>query len=286
MPPRIIGDDGAVRLRYEERLIEIERLWLQDWSTPAIVKHLQGRTPLPACEACGAEEGKTVPTCRHGPYRWPSPQDPDRPISQRMVEHALQAVRLRLRHRAAQQREENRALFLARQDEIWRRAIRDGNLQLAYSASCRRADVDGTHVAAEEAQDPRLYDQVLGLAAQLVDYEPAAPEGQEGQLEPEAVRFWLLRARQLLLMASDSAARFRSLGRPGEMDEAKRRVWRRDVVDETLLQAATAPGLPAERRRDQVARLAGAAAYTTEDAEIAERLDGVLRKLRGTTGAT
>lgn len=278
MPPRMQDPDGRVRLAYEGRLDEIERLWLQRMTKPEIVAHLQGRAPAPGCGLCHAPQGQLIASCAHGPYRWPSPENPERPISLRMIEYALQAVQERLRARARADREQNRSRFLGTMDELQRLALQGGNLKLAYSAACRRADVDGTHVAAEEAQAQTLYEQVLQMAAQLVDYTPGQGRAA-APATPEAARFELLRARQLLVQASDSAARYRALGDPQGKPEAERLGWRRSALDEVLFQILMNPAVsPAEKRAAIIAG-AGTASMITEGADMAERLAEVLERL-------
>lgn len=277
MPPRMNDSDGRVRLAYERRLDEIERLWLMNPSKPDLVAYLQGRLPDPGCGTCGAG-GRG--TCQHGPYRWPSPEKPDRPISLRMIEYALAAVQQRLRARARADREENRALFIARQDDLWRRALRDGNLGLAYSAACRRADVDGTHVAAEEATAPTLFDEVLQMAAQLVDYTYTPGQGPpSAPATPEAARFELLRAKHLLIQSSDGAKRYRELGDPQGKPEADRLAWRRSALDEVLYQILMNPAASPEQKRSAIIAGAGTASMITEGADMAERLAEVLARL-------
>lgn len=274
----------------EKRLDEIERLWIQNPSVAEIIVYLQGRLPQPGCETCGAEPRKTVPGCAHGAYRWRG-QSKDRPMSRRNILYYLQAARVRMRHRivaAPEALEENRAEAVALYRDLRRRALKDGNLALALAAARSCEAIDGTRIAAERVGQPTLYERVRTLMARVVDYQPSAspPRPAAAPAAPGVARFQLERLEQLLLMADDNAARFRRHGEPTTMDEAKRREWRRNMVDEALLQAATAPGLSPERRRDLVARLAGTAAFTTEDAEIAERLTALLQKLQGTTGAT
>jgi hypothetical protein len=62
MPPEILDADGRARLAYEERLDQIERLWLQGMTKPEIVAHLQGRGAAPGCGAvgCGVFKGASV----------------------------------------------------------------------------------------------------------------------------------------------------------------------------------------------------------------------------------
>ncbi len=278
MPPRMVDPDGRVRLAYERRLDQIERHWLEYESKGLLVEWLQARLPRPGCRTCGATRGQRLESCEHGAYRWPSPERADRPISLRMIEYALAAVQQRLRARAARDREHNRAAFIGRMRDLQQRALESGNLGLAYSAACRQADVDGTHVAAEEAQRPTLFAEVLELAGQLVDYEPApAPPGPP--LAPELARFRLLRARLLLQQASDGAARYRKLGDPQEKNEAGRLAWRRCALDEVLFQILMNPASTPEQKRAAIIAGAGTASMITEGADLAERMAELERRL-------
>lgn len=285
MPPEILDADGRARLAYEERLDQIERLWLQGMTKPEIVAHLQGRGAAPGCGLCHAPQGQLVATCQHGPPRWPSPREAGKPISVRMIEYALQAVQQRLRARAREDREHNRARFLGTMDELKRLALQGGALGLAYSAACRRAEVDGTHRAAEEALRPTLYDEVLELAAQLVDYEPSAEPPPAPPPTEEAARFELRRARQLLLLASDGAARYRALGDPQGKPEAERLAWRRSGLDEVLFQVLTNPAVPPSEKRAAIIAGAGTGSMITEGADLAETLAELQRRLGLARGA-
>lgn len=278
----------ADKLLQERRLDEIERLWLANPSKAAIVEHLQGYLPDPNCQdpiCLELPREQRAKSCRHGPPRWPG-KDPAKPISLRMIEYYLAAMHRRMRVRLAEGREQHRAEAAARLRDIVRRALGSGALREALVAQRLLAELDGSFVAAEEAAQPTLYQRVLSLMASVVDYEPPAPgAAPPPPIPPERARFELLRLEHLLSQADDSAARFRVLGDPAGRSEIERREFRRNLLDEAAWQAATAPGLSPERRRDAIGRLAGAAALVTEDAEIAELADRVVKKLRE-TGAT
>jgi hypothetical protein len=82
------------------------------------------------------------------------------------------------------------------------------------------------------------------------------------------------------LLADEGAARYRALGEP-PADEAQRLTWRRNVLDEAIVQTVTSPAVAPEKKRDLIVKAAGTAAMITEGADLAERVTRLEKAARG-----
>lgn len=222
-------------------------------------------------EGCGCGLGKA---CDHGPPRLANAHG--EPYALRAIQVMLAKVKLRLRARLAQDREENRALAVARFDAAFAMAAEQGAVREAIGAAARRAELDGSHLAAEEAGRPDLYQRVRALMFSVVDYEP--PEQREvQQLSPEASRYQLQRLERLLLAADDGTARYERLGGPPGT-EAERLTWRRNLLDEAVHQTMTSPHVSPREKRDMIVRAVVPASMITEGADLAERVTALEKK--------
>lgn len=261
------------------RLDLVEELYLKmpDPSGVRLHAYLAARRAKKGC-SCG--KGKH---CAHGRPRLVAPNG--EPYSLRAVQLWLRIVKQRLAERLAADREENRALAVARFDAAFAMAQEQGEVRDVIQAAARRAELDGSHLAAEEAQRPRLYDRVRALMVTVEDYEAPvlAPETPPAPVPREVARHQLARLERLLLQADEGAARYRALGEP-PADEAQRLTWRRNVLDETIVQTVTSPTVAPEKKRDLIVKAAGTAAMITEGADLAERVTRLEKQARG--GAT
>lgn len=258
------------------RLDLVEDLYLRipDPSGVRIHAHLAARKPKKGC-SCGKGS-----SCRHGRPRLVGPDG--LPYSLRSVQDWLRIVKRRLRERLEASREENRALAAARFDATYALAHEQGETRDMIQAAARRAELDGSHLAAEEAQRPRLYDRVRALMVSVEDYQP--PAAAELPAVPrEVARHQLLRLERLLLAADEGAARYRELGDPKGKDETQRLAWRRDMLDEAIRQTLVSPAVSPEKKRDLIVKAAGTAAMITEGADLAERVGRLEKQTRGGT---
>lgn len=203
------------------RLDDIEALYLAmpDPSGVRLHAHISKRGPKEGC-SCG--KGKA---CEDGPPRWANNEG--KPYALRTVQDWLAKVRGRLRARATVAREERRALNLARFDHAVGLAMAQKQTKDLIAATSRVAELDGSHVAAEEAQLPGVALRVRALAATLTDYAPSDAAPEAAPLPPDVVRFNLERLERLLLAADDASARYRGLGDPGSLTEAQRAITAR-----------------------------------------------------------
>lgn len=259
------------------RLDLVEELYLRmpDPSGVRIHAHLAARKPKKGC-SCGKGA-----SCRHGRPRLVGADG--LPYSLRSVQDWLRIVKRRLRERLEASREENRALAAARFDATYALAHEQGETRDMLQAAARRAELDGSHLAAEEAQRPRLYDRVRDLMLAVEDYQPPmAPEGPVAPVPREVARHQLARLERLLLAADAGAARYRALGEP-PADEAERLTWRRNVLDEAIVQTVTSPAVSPEKKRDTIIRAAGTASMITEGADLAERVTRLEKQARSGT---
>lgn len=261
---------------HSARLDETEAAYLEIPNPTAskIQAYFAERTPKKGCN-CGLGE-----ECRHGPPRLPGPDG--QPYALRTVQDWLKAVKGRLRARAGRRREDNRARNAAVFDRLRTRAEQQGDLREAINATARLAELDGSHVAAEEAHRPRLYDRVRDLMLAVEDYEAPvlAPEAPPAPVPREVARHQLARLERLLLQADEGAARYRKLGEP-PADEAERLTWRRNVLDEAIVQTVMSPAVAPEKKRDLIVKAAGTAAMITEGADLAERVTKLEKQARG-----
>lgn len=207
--------------------------------------------------------------CDHGEPRLAGPGG--EPYSLRSVQVWLKQIKGRLRQRAGRRREDNRARNVAVLDKLRAQAMEAGDLREAINASARLAELDGSHVAAEEAQRPRLYDRVRALMVAVEDYQPP-PAGELPPVPREVARHQLARLERLLLAADEGAARYRALGEPKGKSEGERLSWRRDVLDEAIRQTVTSPAVSPEKKRDLIVKAAGTASMITEGADLVEEL--------------
>jgi hypothetical protein len=260
---------------HSARLDETEAAYLEIPNPTAAKIHayFAEGTPKKGC-GCGLGEA-----CKHGPPRLPGPDGA--PYALRTVQDWLKAVKGRLRARAGRRREDNRARNAAVFDRLRVQAERQGDLREAINATARLAELDGSHLAAEEAQRPRLYDRVRDLMLAVEDYEPpAAPAEPLAPVPREVARHQLARLERLLLKVDEGAARYRALGEP-PADEAQRLTWRRNVLDEAIVQTVTSPAVAPEKKRDLIVKAAGTAAMITEGADLAERVTRLEKAARG-----
>lgn len=245
------------------RLDLVEALYLQMPDPSGVRIHAYLAAPRPR-KGCSCGKGKK---CRHGAPRLVAPGGG--PYSLRTVQVWLETVKRRLAGRLEASREENRALAVARFDAAFAMAHRQGEVKEVIQAAARRAELDGSHVAAEEAQRPRLYDRVRELMVAVEDYQPpGAPAPPVVPVPREVARHQLLRLERLLLAADEGAARYRALGDPAAKTETQRLAWRRDVLDEAIRQTVTSPGVAPAAKRDLIVKAAGTAAMITEAADL------------------
>jgi hypothetical protein len=255
------------------RLHEIEALYLAmpDPSGVKLHAYLAQRMPKEGC-TCG--RGKK---CDDGAPRWH--QADGEPYALRTVQEWIQKVKHRLKGRADADRASNRAVAIARFDAAAAMAMEQESPRDLISATSRRAELDGTHLAAEEAERPSQFQRVWALMQTLEDYQPPTAPDISEPLPPLTADYLLGRAERLLLAADDASARYRQLGDPTAMSEAERLRWRRDVLDESIHQTMTSPGTSPEVRRETIIRSAGVASMITEGADLAERLAQLEKKL-------
>lgn len=194
-----------------------------------------------------------------------------RPLPERTAKWYVARVRERLEHRATRARGRNRALAIRRLETCFVGAFARGRHKDAAQIADRVADLDGSRLAAEEAQELSLLAQVEELRARTVDWTPAAAPVAAPQLSPAMQRFWLRRALHLASKASDSAAALRGVGVPPE-DEGARRLWFQKLQTTAAFLAAGSPGLTPAQRREAIARLASSYAMLARDAELAQEL--------------
>lgn len=272
--------DGLLK---EQRLDEIERLWLQNPSVPDIVRHLQARTPLPGCQDCGADAGKTLPTCKHGPFRWRG-GSPDKPMGVKNIRAYLKAMQSRLRARvlaSPDALEQNRVMAIARYDALWQRSMKDNNVAIALASARSREAIDGTRIAVDRLGQPTLYQRVRALMARVVDYDPPPPDKYRRlePMDPELARYWLQRLEQDLLAANEAADRFRRLGEPTGMTESQRLQWRRGLLDEMLYLTMTSPNVDPAVKRTTIISAAGTASMITEGVDLVEQHEKMRKRL-------
>lgn len=268
---------------HSARLDETEAAYLALPNPTAgkIHAYLARRGPKEGC-SCGRG-----PRCDDGPPRLAGPEG--QPYALRTVQLWLQQVKVRLRQRAGKRREDNRARNVAILDQLRAQAMQAGDVKEAIQASARLAELDGSHLAAEEAQRPRLYDRVRALMVAVEDYEPPRPDqgpprGIECAPVPrEVARHSLLRLERLLVAADEGTARYRKIGDPPE-SETQRLSWRRNLLDETIRQAVTSPAVTSEKKRDLIIKAVVPASMITEGADLAERVAKLEKQHRG--GAT
>lgn len=260
---------------HSARLDETEAAYLALPNPTAgkIHAYLSRRGPKEGC-SCGRGQ-----RCDDGPPRLAGPGG--EPYALRTVQLWLQLVKVRLRQRAGKRREDNRARNVAILDQLRAQAMQAGDVKEAIQASARLAELDGSHLAAEEAQRPRLYDRVRALMVAVEDYEPpAAPAEPMAPLPREVARHSLLRLERLLLAADEGTARYRALGGPPE-SETQRLSWRRNLLDETIRQAVTSPAVTSERKCDLIIKAVVPASMITEGADLAERVAKLEKQHRG-----
>lgn len=247
----------------------VEAIYLRTpgWSAPRVLEHLNGqRVHGPGCPAVAC----------HCPLKYPAPGGG--PYSLRSIQVALQKVRERLRAQVSANREANRALAVARYDLAFQVATGEGNARDMIAAASRRAELDGSHVAAEEASRPSLYARVRALMVTVVDYEPG--EAQPRTYGAEQARFQLERLERLLIAADEGAARYRRHGEPPK-DEAERLIWRRNLLDESIHQTLTSPHVHPDKKRDVIIKGAGTASMITEGSAFAEDVAALKKSTQG-----
>ena len=256
------------------RLDLVERLYLELADPSGVVIHarLAKRQPQKGCH-CGKRR-----KCDHGPPLLANPNG--EPYALHTVQGWVKEVKERLRGRLAADREDNRALAVARFDLAFSMAAQQESPRDAIQAAARRAELDGSHVAAEDAGRLTLYQRVRLLMVAVEDYDPpGAPRTPSVPLPPETARYQLERLERLLLAADESSARFRARGDPTGMTEGERLTWRRNALDEAILQTVTSPTATADKKRDVVIRAAGTASMITEGADLVERQAALKSKI-------
>ncbi len=269
---RVSGSTSLARVR---RLDLIEGWWLgdPDPTLQRLVEYLREPVPLPGCQQCRLSSGKrlglhdTVPSCEHGPPR--ASGDGGRPISIHAVRKDSYVVRDRIQARAHVHRGKNWELTLRRFDEIFKRALRTGDWREALAAAARRADLDGSRQAAEEAQQPTLGDQALGLCARFVDWTATKPE--RTNYSPAELEIIYARGIRLAHRATDAVHKGRALA-PPPPSEIDRRLWVQARVAEQLGIVLASPGVTPAERREALVRLAGVYALGSSAAAVADRV--------------
>lgn len=258
----------------QRRLDEVEKIYLAmpDPNGYRVWAHFSKGTPKEGC-TCGRGKG-----CTDGPPRMVGHEG--QPISLRTIQDYLKIIRAGLRARADASREDNRAMAIGRYDVAVQMALQSGEARDLNIATARRAELDGSHLAAEEAARPKVYERVRTLMATVEDYEPPADLAPAEPLPIEMRRFQLERLERLLLQAGSSTARFRALGPPPE-DEMLRLAWRRNVLDEALYQTMLSPDASMDKKREMIVRSAGVASMITEGADLVDRLAALEKQVRG-----
>lgn len=266
---------GSTSLARVQRLDLIEQWWLgdPDPTLQRLVEYLREAMPLPGCQQCRLPKGKrlalheTVPSCYHGPPR--ARGEDGKPISIHAVRKDSYVIRDRIRARAQVHRGRNWELTLRRFDEIFKRALRTGDWREALAAAARRADLDGSRQAAEEAQQPTMGEQALALCARFVDWVPAAPIRKDYS----AAELEIIYARGIRLSqrATDAVRQGRELKAPPE-SEVDRRLWVQARIADQFGTVLSSPGLTPVERRDALVRLAGVYALGSSAAATADRV--------------
>lgn len=264
------------------RLDLIEEWWLvdPDPSVDRLVEYLRAPLPLPGCQLCTLPGGKKLalgeisPSCDHGPPR--ARGEDGKPISAHAVRKDCYVIRDRIQARASISRDKNWQLSLRRCDEVFKRALRAGSFREALAAACRRADLDGSRQAAEEAQQPTLGEQALALCARFADWTPAPPKRSDySRAELEVI---YARGIHLAQRATDSVRQGRRLPKPPD-SEIDRRLWIQARIAEEIAAARSSPGLTPAERRDAIYRGAASYALGARDADLADRLAALESKL-------
>ena len=256
--------DHARTVDTQRRMDEIEKVYLEmpDPNGARIWAHFSMGTTKEGC-TCGRGKG-----CTDGPPRMVGHDG--QPISLRRIQELLKIVKDRLRQRADMSREDNRAMAIARFDVAVQMAIQNGDARDLNIATARRAELDGSHLAAEEAIKPKIYSRVRALMVSVEDYEPPPDLVPADRLPIGACRFQLERLERLLLMADESAARYRALGEPPK-DEAQRRQWLARLNAEGAYQRATMPGVPPQKRFEDVNRAATTGGLVSDNVRLGEQ---------------
>lgn len=202
----------------------------------------------------------------------------DAPMPRRTADWYAKKVRDRIMARATTARHHNLAVAIRRLDACYAGARSARRHKDAAFIADRRADLDGSRVAADEAQEPSLLDQVDALRVRTLDWMPTPPPAELPRLTPAQQRFWLRRALHLAQRATDSAAALRAFGAPPE-EEGARRLWFQRLQAAVAHIAAGSPGLTPAQRREAIARLASSYAMLTRDAELAGELEEFKQRL-------
>lgn len=276
------GRPAGLSLARLHRIDQIEQWWMgdPDPSLRRLTAYLQEPTPLAGCQLCIKPNGKKLgrgeelSSCRHGPPR--ALGEDGNPISEHAVRKDWYVVRDRLREVASVKREQNRELALRRIDEVFHRSLASGDYREALAAAARRADLDGSRQAAEEAQQPSLGDVALSLCARFVDWSPAKPSRTRYTRSELEVIY--TRGIRLAERAADSVRASRDTP-PPPREEADRRLWVQARIAESLGDVMRSPGIAPSERRDAMVRLASAYALGSTGAALADRVAGLERIL-------
>ncbi len=253
----------ADQLLLEQRLEEIEALWLEGMSRSQMIARLQRPGPLPGCPMCLRHPKEQ---CTHGPPRWSN--EAGEPVPARTISWYLQKAKARILEASSKQRRQNWLLTLAQIQRAILRCFQENNLRELGTFLRFRAELDGTKVAAEEAQAPSLFHQVLRQMATCEDYQPGPRKVRK--LSASQARFLLERLSYLLDQADASVAAYQLASRPTNDVEA--RLYLRTQLVEAVHQSLTHPRLPPEGKREALQKLGATYAMISKDADLAEQL--------------
>jgi len=111
------------------------------------------------------------------PPRWPSAEGnrPMDPLTDAAIRRYIAEARERIRRRPRPDRDENLRLSLLGSQRLYKAACQAGDLGAAASALRFKAELDGSHLAAEEASRPTLWQEVMALVDRVRDFDPDAP---------------------------------------------------------------------------------------------------------------
>lgn len=263
----------ASKLEVEQRLDQVEGLWLEGMSRIQLLDYFQGPGPLENCKQSSCK--KNPSGCTHGPPRWSS--ENGKPISERTIDTYLAKVRLRLLKRSQEQRARNRAFVLGQIDRALGQCWQTKNMKELGSLLRFRTELDGSRLASEEMQEPTLYERVRALMVTCEDYEPTVLKKSLPPKLASESRFYLEKLEYLLLQADQSVAAYRQIKRP--TNEVETRLYWRTQLTEAAHQAVTNPGLTPEIRREALHKLAAAYAMIAKDTDLAEQLEQIKQEI-------
>lgn len=254
----------ADQLLLERRIDEIEALWLEGATRNQIIAFLQEPTPLPTCKVCVT----CSEPCTHGPPRWSTETGDPMPV--RTILWYLHKAKTRMFALSLKQRAHNRIITLGQINRSIARCFRENQLKELATFLRFRSELDGTKVAAEEAEEPTLFEQVRSQMTLCEDYEPGPKPKTKQKYSALQARFLLEQQLHLLQKADVSTAEYRKANKPKNDVEA--RLYLRRQLVEAVDQALTNPTLTPEGKRDALQKLGATYAMVSKDADLVEHL--------------